>query len=191
MTSRRVGTRLIAWAERRCDLQTFEAVVLPMIADMQHEQAAYAHRSLLVRWWSRTRGYACFAYALAAAVLLNGGRIRMYSKVFVWLRVGFAVPLALFLSLVTEFAVSLAFGMLFNYAGLGHSTPAIFTIKVLTSPFIGAAFVATMCLVSPRNLRMPVAVGALVVVGLWGGYLVALSVVPLNTRVSGWLLTMG
>jgi hypothetical protein len=68
MTARRVpvGTRVKAWAERHCDGETLDTLILPAIADLQYEDAVSAGRPGIVRWAIRLRGYVGLGEALGA-----------------------------------------------------------------------------------------------------------------------------
>jgi hypothetical protein len=68
MTARRapVGTRVKAWAERHCDGETLDTLVLPAIADLQYEDSVSAGRPGIVRWAIRLRGYVGLGGALGA-----------------------------------------------------------------------------------------------------------------------------
>jgi hypothetical protein len=68
MTARRapVGTRVKAWAERHCDAETLDTLILPAIADMQYEESASVGRPRVVGWAIRLRGYVGLGEALGA-----------------------------------------------------------------------------------------------------------------------------
>ena len=68
MTVRRVpvGAKVRAWAERHCDAETLDTLILPAIADMQYEDAASLGRPGIVRWLIRLRGYVGLGEALGA-----------------------------------------------------------------------------------------------------------------------------
>jgi hypothetical protein len=66
----------------------------------------------------------------------------------------------------------------------------IWLVKALASPFMAAAFFWTMYLVAPPQRRAPVAIGALVGVGLWGSLMIFGSVMPFP-RFHGWLFATG
>lgn len=68
MTARRepVGTMVKAWAERHCDAQTLDTLILPAIADMQYEDSVSVGRPGIVRWAIRLRGYVGLGEALGA-----------------------------------------------------------------------------------------------------------------------------
>jgi len=73
MTVRRVpvGANVRAWAERRCDRETLDTLILPVIADMQYEDSVSAGRPRIVRWAVRLRGYVGLAEALCAHLVVN------------------------------------------------------------------------------------------------------------------------
>ena len=66
MTARRapVGTRVRAWAERHCDAETLDTLILPAIADLQFEDVESEGRPRIVRWLIRFRGYVGLGEAL-------------------------------------------------------------------------------------------------------------------------------
>ncbi len=66
MTARRapVGTRVKAWAERHCGAETLDTLILPAIADLQHEDSVSVGRPGIVRWAIRFRGYVGLGKAL-------------------------------------------------------------------------------------------------------------------------------
>lgn len=68
MTVRRapVGAKVRAWAERHCDAETLDTLILPAIADLQYEDAASLGRPEIVRWLIRLRGYVGLGEALGA-----------------------------------------------------------------------------------------------------------------------------
>ena len=68
MTVRRapVGTRVRAWAERHCDAETLDTLILPAIADLQYEDAASVGRPGIVRRAIRLRGYVGLGETLGA-----------------------------------------------------------------------------------------------------------------------------
>jgi hypothetical protein len=68
MTVRRapVGTRVKAWAERHCDGETLDRLILPAIADLQYEDDVSMGRPGIVRWAIRLRGYVGLGEAVAA-----------------------------------------------------------------------------------------------------------------------------
>ncbi len=59
MTARRApaGTRVRLWAERHCDAETLDGLILPAIADLQFEDVESVGRPRVVRWLIRLRGY--------------------------------------------------------------------------------------------------------------------------------------
>jgi hypothetical protein len=61
-----VGTKVRKWAERHCDAETLDTLILPAIADLQHEDAASLGRPGLVRWLIRLRGYIGLGEAVGA-----------------------------------------------------------------------------------------------------------------------------
>ena len=52
MSTSRLGMTLLSWAARVCDEQSVDTVALPIIADIQFEAQAHAHRSRLARGWT-------------------------------------------------------------------------------------------------------------------------------------------
>lgn len=68
MTARRVpvGAKVRAWAERHCDAETLDTLILPAIADLQYEDRASVGRPGVVRWLIRLRGYLGLGEALGA-----------------------------------------------------------------------------------------------------------------------------
>ena len=71
MTARRVpvGAKVRAWAERHCDAETLDTLILPAIADLQYEDAASVGRPGIVRWLIRLRGYVGLGEALGAQLV--------------------------------------------------------------------------------------------------------------------------
>jgi hypothetical protein len=61
-----VGMRVKAWAERHCDAEALDTLILPAIADIQYEDAASLGRPILVRWLIRLRGYVGLGEVLGA-----------------------------------------------------------------------------------------------------------------------------
>ena len=59
-----VGARVKAWAERHCDAETLDRLVLPAVADLQYEDSASVGRPGIVRWAIRVRGYVGLGEAL-------------------------------------------------------------------------------------------------------------------------------
>lgn len=194
MTTSPVGTTLMGWARRICPVQDFEMVALPIIADMQFEAAAQAHRGPLLRGWIRLRGVAAFSKALALTVILNSRRDGMNSKAVAWLRLLVAIPAALVASLAVQVGVGRGLGyVLYSVGGLTLGRGGEFggwLVKLLITAFMAAAFFWTLYLIAPRHRRRPVAVAALVVIGLWGALLVTGAVTPWP-RFYGWLFAMG
>src|SRR5262245_3766960 len=92
MTTSRVTTVLIAVARRRCTPQDFDAVVLPIIADIHFENAAATQRSTAVRALIHVRGYVALCKAVAFTVVLDCWRNPMHSKGLAWLRMAVAIP---------------------------------------------------------------------------------------------------
>lgn len=71
----RVGVRLRRWAEEHCCPEVVDSLILPVVADLQYEDAA-TEGNALGRWWSRMRNYAGLARALGLHLAIYG-RIRM------------------------------------------------------------------------------------------------------------------
>lgn len=194
MTTSPVGAILMAWARRFCPAQDFEMVALPIIADIQFETAAQAHRSPLVRGWTRLRGILAFSKALTLTVLLNNGRGGMHSKAFAWLRLLVAIPAAVLVSFAVQVGVGRGLSYLvYSVGGLTLGRGGEFggwLAKLIMTPFMAAAFFWTLYLIAPGNRRRPVAVAALVIIGLWGALMVTGSVTPWP-RFHGWLFAIG
>jgi len=68
------GDRLRALAQRLCSAATFEHLVDPIVADLQHEWMEARERSLFARCAVRLRGYAAFTHALALHATLAAFR---------------------------------------------------------------------------------------------------------------------
>jgi hypothetical protein len=64
-----VGTTVKAWAERHLDAETLDTLVLPAIADLQHEAARSERRASFIRWSVRLRGYVALGEALGLHLL--------------------------------------------------------------------------------------------------------------------------
>lgn len=195
MSASRLGTTLLSLAARVCDEQSVDAIALPIVADIQFEAQAHAHRSRLVRGWTRARGYTAFFTAIALTILIGHGRNPMQSKALGWLRLLVAVPAALLVTLVVQYGVGALFSTVLVHPGprLANGlvvVEGIWLAKVASSPFMAAAFFWTICLVAPLNRRRPVALAALIVVGLWGALMV-FGAVMAWPRFHGWLFALG
>jgi hypothetical protein len=194
MTAPRAGATLMSWARRCLSPRDLEDVALPIIADIQFEVSAHAHRHAVVRGWVRVRGCFAFVKALGWTVLLHHWGNRMESKALAWLRLLLAIPAALLVSLAVQVGVGIGLAYLvYGLGGLLWGRGGEFggwLVKVLTSPFMAAGFFWTMYLVVPRQFRRPTALGALVVVALWGALMVFAALTPWP-RFSGWLFAMG
>jgi hypothetical protein len=195
MSTSRLGMTLLSLAARVCDEQSVDTVVLPIIADIQFEAQAHAHRSRLARGWTRARGYTAFFKAIALTILLGNGRNPMQSKALGWLRLLVAIPAALLVTLVVQYGASYLFSSVLVHPGprLANGVvlaEGVWLIKVVISPFMAAAFFWTIHLVAPPQRRAPASVAALVVVGLWGSVMIFGSVMPWP-QFNGWLFTMG
>jgi hypothetical protein len=195
MIPSRLGMTLLAFAERVCETESIDTVVLPIVADIQFEVKASAHRSPLARAWVRARGYGSFFNAIALTVLLGCGRNPMNSKALGWVRLLLAVPLALLVTAGVQLAATRLFGMMLMHPGERLASGLVLlegvnTTKVVSSPFMSAAFFWTMYLVAPPHRRSPVAIGALIVTGLWGALMVFGSVMP-GPGFHSWLFGIG
>lgn len=195
MSTSRLGMTLLSLAARVCDQQSLDTVALPIIADIQFEAQTHAHRTLLPRAWARVRGYTAFFKAIGLTLLLGYGRNPMQSKALGWLRLLFSIPAAVLVTGAVQYGLTHIFSMVFV-----HPVPApvkgvsylegVWLVKALVTPFMVAAFFWTMYLVAPLNHRRPVALAALIVVGLWGSLMVFGSVMPWP-RFHGWLFAIG
>lgn len=70
-----VGVRLRRWAERHCSPEVVDALVLPIVADLQYEDALDG-QNVVTRWFIRVRAYAGLVRALGLHCA-TGGRLRM------------------------------------------------------------------------------------------------------------------
>ena len=195
MSTSRLGMTLLSWAARVCEPESIDTVALPIIADIQFEAQANAHRPLLARAWTRVRGYTAFFKAIALTVLLGYGRNPMQSKALGWLRLLLAIPAALLITLVVQYGATALFWRVLVHPGPRQVNGLVFLegvnlVKVVISPFMAAAFFWTMYLIAPRHRRAPVALAALVVIGLWGGLMLFGAVMPWP-RFSVWLFALG
>jgi len=195
MTPQRIGTMLVCLAQQVCESDSVEAVALPIIADMQFEAQANAHRSLATRAWVRSNGYLVFFKAIALTVLLGQGRNPMKSRSFGWVRLLVAIPLALLVTAGVQLAATRLFGMMLMHPGERLPNGLVLlqgvnATKVVISPFMSAAFFWTMYLVAPPHRRSPVAIGALIVTLLWGALMVFGSVMP-GPGFHSWLFGIG
>jgi hypothetical protein len=178
-----------------CDEQSVDAVALPIIADIQFEAQAHAHRSRLARGWTRARGCSAFFKASALTILLGNGRNPMQSKALGWLRLLVAIPAALLVTLLVQFGATALFWRVLVHPGPRQVNGLVFLegdnlVKVVISPFMASAFFWTMYLIAPRHRRAPVALAALIVVGLWGALMILGAVMPWP-RFHGWLFALG
>jgi hypothetical protein len=189
MSARRIGAILLSLAGQVCQPDTVEAVALPIIADMQFEAEASAHRSLLTRAWVRGNGYLVFFKAIALTVLLGQGRNPMKSAAFGWLRLLLAIPIALLVTAGVQLAATRFFGMMLVHQN-GHVLEGVTSVKIVSSPFMAAALFWTLYLIAPPHRRSPVAVGALIVTGLWGGLMMFGALAPWPAF-HGWLFGIG
>jgi uncharacterized BrkB/YihY/UPF0761 family membrane protein len=195
MSACRLGTTLLSVARRVCEPESIDTVAVPIVADIQFEAHAVAHRSRMVRAWTRVRGYAAFFNAIALTVLLGHGRSPMKSQAFAWFRLLIAIPAALVVTLGVQLATTRLFGTMLVHPGprLANGlvlAEGINSVKVVCSPFMSAAFFWTIYLVAPRHRRRPVALAALVAIGLWGALMVFGSVMP-GPQFHGWLFGIG
>lgn len=99
-----------------------------------------------------------------------------------WLTLG---PLALLATVVVQGVVFVALLSLLQF-GLGTESWVRWLAKTLTSPFMGAAFVAVAWWIAPSH-RRAAAIGALGLVGLWAS---ALMFGAFHDQFV-WLFTMG
>jgi hypothetical protein len=190
MRADRVGRTLLSLAARVCDPETIDTVALPLVADMQFEVLGHAHRPALARAWIRTRGCAAFVEAIALSVWDGHGRTPMKSNAFGWVRLLLAIPGALLVTLGVQWATLRLFGGMIQHPGAHGYVEGVNLTKIVSSPFMSAALFWTLCLVAPTRLRRPAAIGALIVIGLWGGLMLLGSVVP-RPNFHGWLLGLG
>jgi hypothetical protein len=173
MTAARLGLTLLSLAKRVCDPESIDIVVLPIVADLQFEAQINAHRSPVARTWIRASGYAGFFKAIALTVMLGRGRNPMKSQTLGWLRLLLAIPAALLVTALVQLATMLLFSMVIVHRAEGSPyLEGVNTVKVFCSPFMSAALFWTLYLVAPTHRRSPVAVAALIVIGLWGGLMV-------------------
>ena len=195
MNSRRLGTTLLSVAASLCDDEFVDAVALPIVADIQFEAEASAHRSLLPRAWVLARGCFVFVETIALAALFGRGRNPMRSQSFGWLRVLLAVPIALLVTAGVQRAAMRLFGMVLMHPGERLANGLVLvegvnTTKIVSSPFMAAALFWTMYLIAPERYRSPIAVGALIVTGIWGGLMMLGAVMPWP-RFDSWLVGLG
>jgi hypothetical protein len=195
MTATRLGLTLLSFAERVCDPESIDTVVLPIVADLQFEAQINAHRSPVARTWVRASGYAGFFKAIALTIVLGRGRNPMKSRALGWLRLLLAVPAALLVTLLVQLATMRVLGMMLVHPGerLANGlvlVEGINTVKIISSPLMSAALFWTLYLVAPSHRRPPVAIAAISVIGLWGGLMVFGSLMPWP-RFHSWLFGIG
>lgn len=195
MSANRLGMTLLSLAGRVCGPESIDTVAVPIIADIQFEAQANAHRSGLARAWIRVRGYTVFFKAIGMTVLLGHGRSPMAPRAFGWLRLLLAIPAALLITMGVQLATMRMFGAMLVHPGprLANGlflAEGINSVKVVSSPFMSAAFFWTIYLFAPRHRRPPVAIAALLVIGLWGALMVWGSVMPWP-RFHSWLFGIG
>lgn len=195
MSASRVGMTLLSLARRVCEPEAIDTVALPIVADIQFEAQVVAHRSRVVRGWTRVRGYSTFFKAIGLTVLLGHGRNPMTSQAFTWLRLLLAIPAALLVTLGVQLAAMRLFGVALVHPGPRLANGLVLmegvnSVKIVSSPFMSAAFFWTIYLVAPRHRRAPVAIAALIAIGLWGALMVFGSVVP-GPQFHGWLVGIG
>ncbi len=213
-----VGVRLRRWAERHCSQEVLDALILPVVADLQDEEAVSQGNALL-RWSSRVRNYAGLAKALGLHLAIYG-RFRMSdSTPSPRLTALDLARMALMLPLVL---VGLASAGYLCQAGLAdilylNGAPGYRVVwawnlanswpgNVVSGALLAAMFVAAilwvappdhrvhlLCTPPPRAVRVGLyAIGALwIVVGIaWGGHW-ALSDLPYWPHITFRPLVMG
>jgi hypothetical protein len=106
----RVGLRLRRWTEQHCSPDVVDTLVLPILADLQYEDAA-AQGNAVVRRFLRVRAYVGLAKALGLHYAIHG-RFRMKDsnvsprpKVIDYVRVGLMIPAALIAAAAVEVLV--------------------------------------------------------------------------------------
>jgi hypothetical protein len=185
-----VGSRLRAWAERHCSPEVLNTLILPVVADLQFEDALW-RGDALSRWVLRCRGYLGIAQALGLHYICDGRASVKHSK-FALLRLGLMIPAALVAAFAAQIIVGRGLGIVLGVLWRRNITDdwLIWAAKTVTSPFMSAAFFGAMWWVAPPTRRSVVAVGALVAVLLWGGLLI-FGAVTEWPRFHGWLFNMG
>jgi hypothetical protein len=148
-----------------------EAVVLPVVADLQHEECQ-AHAGTVTRLAFRMRNYLGLVNAMCLHFLV--GRmgpitISKFTNSLRWLVMVPLAPLAAFAAQVL--VIRLAW---FALGGLsrdpGWTDWTVWAAKCATCPFMGAAFVAVVWLIAPTRKAAASNMALAVVVG-WGGLL--------------------
>jgi hypothetical protein len=192
MSAHRVGTTLLAVAAELCEPEQMDAIILPLVADIQFETLACRNASPAVRGWVRARGYLAFFKAITLTVVLPHGRVPLKSRLFGWLRLLLAIPVALAATLAAHVGVGRELSYLvYNLGGPKEALYGeVWLVKVLVSPFMSAALFWTLYLFAPRERRRPVAFGALILIGLWGGSLLFAEVVLSWPPADGWGLAL-
>jgi hypothetical protein len=194
MTAQRVGTTLLTLAKRFCAPQQIDAVILPMIADMQFETLAHAYGSPLVRGWVRVRGYVAFFKAVMLTVVLQHGRTPMESKALGWLRLLLAIPAALLVTVVVQYVVGIPAGyLLYSAGGVSFWRGGEFggqLAKVIAMFAMALAFFWTVCFIVPRHRRTPFAAATLVFLGALGALAIYNGISPWP-EFTGWKVATG
>jgi hypothetical protein len=167
-----------------------EALVLPIVADLQYEDSQ-ARRGGVTRLVTRLRHYIGLASAMGLHDLCDRRASMTQTRLVTSLRWLIMIPAALLASRVTQDVVFQLAGLLLFAAvgreGWGWTTWAG---KCAATPFMGASFVAAVWWLAPVRKAFATAV-ALGVVVLWGGMLMFGAFAQGIADFNGWLFAMG
>jgi hypothetical protein len=157
--------RLRRWAERHCSPEVLDTLILPVVADLQYEDARESGNAI-VRRFLRVRAYVGLAKALGLHYAIHG-RFRMKDsdvlprpKVIDYVRVCLMIPAALVAVASTQYLLEAGLADLMYLSGAKrdwllwawdttNSSPA----KVIFPAFMAAALVATLLWVAPPAAR--------------------------------------
>jgi hypothetical protein len=184
--ARPIGSGLRRWAERYCTPDVLDALVLPVVADLQFEHSRSTHE------WERgliqLRAYVSLAKGVALhCVLTRRGPVQ--HSIVTALRLGLMIPLALAASLAAQYVFFQgSAAALFRAAGFADWIT--WAAKCCSAPFMAAAFLATTWLVAPARFRRAAGIGAFLVVVLWSALMMTGAFLG-SGGFNAWLFALG
>jgi hypothetical protein len=179
------GAWLLRIGRRYCSPQVFDSLVLPIVADLQHQQSATSHSRL-----SRAAASERACVSLLKALLVYHATDETPTPVNPFLagaRWVLALPVALLVALAVQF-LGVRYAGIPLYLGFGPQEWITWATKCLTTPFMASSFLIVVYWCAPIHKRAAAAT-ALGIVLAWG---CVLSAGAFSHRgIHGWLFALG